>query len=173
MFQCDTAGIGSSSPVGVAFNSSNGFYAIADSSADEVFVVDSTCAIQHQFDTAGDGMTTPVGITYRPDTDQYEVVGSSLDDFFIYDATVGPTLGDLDNSFDIGANSITSPNGLAYNPDDRVSAVSDTSWDQVFPIGYRGTLVNTFDIAFIGNTSASDLALNSGTGHLCVPYYLK
>ena len=81
MFQCDTAGIGSSSPVGVAFNSSNGFYAIADSSADEIFVVDSTCAIQHQFDTAGDGMTTPVGITYRPDTDQYEVVGSSLDDF--------------------------------------------------------------------------------------------
>lgn len=167
LFQCDTSGF-ATSPIGVAFNSSNGFYAIVDNNLDEVFVVDSSCAIQHQFDTAGDGLSAPTGITYRPDTDQYEVVGSFTDDIFIFDATVGVTLGDLDNRFDIGANSINAPGGIAYNPDDRVSAVSDTTWDQIFPIDHRGTLVNTFDIGFIGNLDASDLTLNTATGHLLV-----
>lgn len=166
--QCDTAGVGILNPRGIAFNSATGFFAVIDSSLDEVFILNGACAIQAQFDLSSVGATNAQGITYRADTNQYEVVDSTADEFYIFDASVGG-LGALVSQFDIGGSKINLPGGgLAHNPDDRVSAITYTTWDQVFLVDFRGTLVSTFDTEILSIQNPSDLAYNTATDRLLI-----
>ena len=153
---CGTAVFGSTVPVGIAYNSTSGFYAIVDPLAGEVFIVDGACVIQSQFDTSVVGAIGLQGITYRPDTDSYGAIRASVSG-----------LGTLVNQFSF-ASTLNFPLGLAFNPDDRVSAVLDGLFRQVLPIDHRGTLVSTFDTVAFGSGFPSNLAFNTSTGNLLI-----
>lgn len=156
----DTREVGATNPLGIAYNTSTKEYAIVDSEADEVFIVDNKGKLISQFDTAGlgTGSTRPQGLAYNSAANQYVIVDDTAGAVF----SVSPA-GVFQSQCDIGGLGITNPSGVAFNSATGELAITDNGADKVFIVTTACALVNSFDTAAGGSLSPSGITYRPDT----------
>ena len=143
----DTAVFGSNDPTGIAYNTLTDQYAIADTTDDEVYIVDKQGVLQPQFDTSGFS-TNPNGIAYDSVADQYVIADPIADELYFVSTT-----GVLSSQCDTSGPGITNPQGIAFNSTTGFYAIADNDGDEVFIVNSACTIQSQFDTAVHGATT--------------------
>jgi DNA-binding beta-propeller fold protein YncE len=145
----DTAGPGSTVPQGVACITSGplaGNFAVVDSTADKVFIIDPDGLLKDQFDTTGFSSTSPMGITFISNglyAGDLAIVDNLADKIFVVD-TSGLELHQCSTA-DFGSNN---PQGITFIPTGTFAgnlAVVDSSDELLYVVDFDCTLIDSFD----------------------------
>lgn len=162
----------SSEPDGIAWNPANGHIFFSDDDAGRVWEVG--LGLDGQYCTADDTVSSistilfnsfdPEGVVYAEgklfivDGEGAEVYVVSPGPNGIFD-NIPPTGDDLVTHFDTTVLNINDPEGIEYYPGSNdLYLVSARESDQIIAeVSTTGTLVNTFDIAFLGDIPPSGL----------------
>jgi len=170
----DTAGSGATIPQGVACITSGslaGNFAVVDSTAAEVFILDPKGVLKGQFDTAGFS-TTPTGITYISS-------GAYGGDFAIVNNGTSST---TDKIFVVNSSGVEQhqcntslfgssiPQGITFIPSGPFTgnlAVVDSSADEVFIVDFDCNLIDHFDTSGFSG-SPYDIAYDSARDFFAV-----
>ncbi len=138
---------GLTDPSGIAYIPETGHLAILDAGSDDIYIVDTDCALQKQYDIAsfGIGSLSPRGMTHVSGARNFAFVDSSKD-AALFVNLLRP--GRITRQFSTNALGATNPFGLLLIPPSSNFAVVDRNLNEVYVVNQKGVLQARFDTSF-------------------------